>query len=137
MPGLIVAAITKTDVYIASGVILIAFFLALVVHLFRNGVLPSMNTLADLCAMVNTKGGIIVLLTMMWFITLGGTAAICLWAIVHGVDPQNGILVVLLSVLTSGAWGNVNGALFKTMTGDEPKKNGNGAPAPAPPIPNQ
>lgn len=86
---------------------------------------PSVDSIIDgilkIAPVFNSKGGIILLLTFMWFMTLGATVAICLWAIIHGVDPQNGVLIVLLSVLTSGAWGNVNGAWLKTMTGEDLK----------------
>lgn len=139
MPHSLFTSVTldKADIYIATGAFLLGVIILLALLILRKGVSPSMDTLSDLCAIVNTKGGIIILLTLMWIGTLSGTVAICLWAIIHGVDPANATLVVLLSVLTSGAWGNVNGALFKTMTGDEPKKTGNGAsvPTPTPPVP--
>ena len=113
-------AFDRTDLYvIVSAVIFTSLVWTIVALLKRNT--PTMESLNELATLTNTKGGIIILLLIMWFFTLTSTIAICLWAVVKGIDPQNGIIVLLLSNLFSGAWGNTNGALFKTMTGEDPK----------------
>lgn len=109
--------ITHAD---AWGLVALAVFATIAIRASRFR-LPDPTLLQNYATLTNTKGGIIILLIIMWWGTLLLTIAICLWVIVRGVDPQNGVLVVLLSMLTSGAWGNVNGALFKTMTGEDPK----------------
>lgn len=109
--------ITKIDVWVVIALVLLVWF-ALKACKFK---VPDPTLLGAYANLTNSKGGIIILLTFMWFITLGLTISICLWAIIHGIDPQNGILILLLGVLTSGAWGNVNGAWLRTLTGEDPK----------------
>lgn len=110
----------KTDLYVGVILAVLLGMCFLTVALLKRKT-PTIESLNELAALSNTKGGIIILLLIMWFFTLTLTTSIALWAIVKGVDPQNGILILLFGMLSSGAWGNVNGALFKTMTGEDPK----------------
>lgn len=110
----------KLDLYILIAAFILSGVIWKTLTTFKQHV-PTLASLQELATLTNTKGGIIILLVFMWFFTLILTTGIALWAIVHGVDPQNGILILLFGMLSSGAWGNVNGALFKTMTGEDPK----------------
>jgi hypothetical protein len=111
----------KLDIYIALGaVIATAFIVSALISVYR-GKFPSIQTLQDIATMFNTKGGIVLLLVTMWFITLSTTVIFGVWVIVKGVDPQNAVTITIFGMLISQAFGNVNGALFKTMTGDDPK----------------
>jgi hypothetical protein len=111
----------KLDIYIALGAVIITAFLVSTLILAYRGKFPSVQTLQDIATMFNTKGGIVLLLVVMWFLTLSTTVIFGVWVIVKGVDPQNAVTITIFGMLISQAFGNVNGALFKTMTGDDPK----------------
>jgi len=128
--------ITKVDVYVILAVFYCSISVTVWVLIARDKI-PSVDTLAELAALFNTKGGIIMFLWMAWLGTLTSTLGFGVWVIVKGVNPQHMVVTVLLGMLISQAFGNVNGALFKTMTGEEPSRNGNGngktpVPQPAP-----
>lgn len=111
---------------------LLSIFIAFVL-IFRNHI-PSIETIQDMAALFNTKGGIIMFLWLAWLGTLSTTVAFGIWVIVKGVDPQHTVVTIVLGMLISQAFGNVNGALFKTMTGEEPARNGK-PPDPTQPKP--
>lgn len=111
------AAVTKVDVY----VIAIAGLLTLAtISILRQVVIPSFSTLSSFMALLNSKGGLIFVLLILWIISFTASIALGLWALVKGVSPENAILMMLLSWVTGQAWGNINGALLKTMTGEQP-----------------
>jgi hypothetical protein len=101
--------------------LLMAALALILVSTVRQCRWPSVDSLLKLAPIFNMRGGIIMLLTIMWFTSLFLTMAFVIWVLHVGIDPQNAAVVVALAMLTSGAFGGVNGALFKTMTGEEPK----------------
>jgi hypothetical protein len=113
--------ITKYDVY---ALILLAFFALIVHQILKRVVFPSFETFSGTVALLNSKGGIIFVLLILWIISFGVSIAFGWWIIVKGISPQNALVMVLISWLTGQAWGNANGALLKTMTGEEPAKQG-------------
>jgi len=111
----------KLDIYIAAvSLILGIFFVSLVILAYR-GKVPSVETLQDIATVFNTKGGIVLVLLVMWTGTLAGTMAFGIWVIAKGIDPQHAVVVTLLGMLVSQAFGNVNGALFTAFKGEDPK----------------
>lgn len=82
---------------------------------------PSAATIIQLAPVLNTKGGLILLLVMMWTFSLLLTVVFVFWVIVHKIDPQNSAVVLLLGMLTSGAFGGVSSVLWRTMTGEDTK----------------
>ena len=118
------ATFDKTDIYIVAVTILFCVMLGSIFYLLKHTAL-SLDTLQGLAAIANSKGGLVVLMAFMWFFTLIGTTMFCIWVLTKGIDPQNAVLLNLLGMLVSGAFGTVNGALFRSMSGEEPKQNGN------------
>ena len=76
--------------------------------------------LQELATVFNTKGGIVFVLLFMWLFTLCGTVSFGIWIIAKGIDPQHTIVVTILGMLVSQAFGNVNGALFTAFKGEDP-----------------
>lgn len=115
--ALVIPSITHTEVW--AAIILVAVIVLAIkacrVKWPEPGVIQSYATIA------NTKGGIILILLTLWVMTLFVTIGFCVWVIVRGVDPQHGVVITLLGVLSGTAFGNINGAFFKTMTGEDPK----------------
>ena len=118
--------ITRTDVWLAVGLALVAF---LAIKACRVQ-FPDATTVQGYATISNTKGGIILILLFLWLFTLILTVGFCIWVIVKGIDPQHAVVITLIGTLTGTAFGNVNGAFFKTMTGEDPK-------VPLPPLPGQ
>jgi hypothetical protein len=116
-----ILSLDKLDIYVALIAALFAASVLLLLKFVKSPDLPSVQSLQNLATVFNTRGGIVVLLTFMWYSTLAITVGFCIWVVARGIDPQNAVVVTLLGVLVGQAFGNVNGALFKTMTGDEPK----------------
>ena len=112
--------IDKLDIYLIAGTLLLATFGFAFVMLWQKRY-PSVETLEALASIFNTKGGIIMFLWLAWWLTLLITICFGTWVIVKGVDPQHGVVITILGMLVAQAFGNVNGALFKTMTGEEPR----------------
>jgi hypothetical protein len=83
--------------------------------------LPTVQDIQELATVFSTKGGFILALLVMWFVTLFGTVSFGIWVIVKGVDPQHAVVVTILGMLVSQAFGNVNGSLFTSFKGDDPK----------------
>ena len=111
----------KLDIYIALGTAILVMLVIITVMAAYRGKFPSVETLQELATVFNTKGGIVLVLLLMWWITLSGTVAFGIWVIAKGVDPQHTVVVTLLGMLVSQAFGNVNGALFTAFKGDDPK----------------
>lgn len=109
--------ITRTDVWVA---IVLALVVTLAIKACRVRT-PDPATIQSFATISNTKGGIILILLGLWLFTLVITAIFSVWIIVRGVDPQHPVAITFLAMLTGTAFGNVNGALFKTMTGEDPK----------------
>lgn len=132
MASLVMAAFGRFDLYGILAVFYVTI-IAFTIYLIRTRQFPSIANLQDLATLFNTKGGLIILLTIMWLFTLVGTVIFAVWILVRGIDPSNSVVVAMLALLTGTAFGNVNGAWLKTMTGEEPSRNGNGKPSvPAP-----
>lgn len=112
--------VDKLDIYLIGGTFLLCTigFAGMLLWMKRY---PSVETLEGLASIFNTKGGIIMFLWLAWWITLYTTVAFGAWVIVKGIDPQHAVVVTILGMLVAQAFGNVNGALFKTMTGEEPR----------------
>jgi hypothetical protein len=110
----------KIDVYIIVGTVFVSV-VALLTLLIWYRRFPTVQTLTEISSLFNTKGGIIMVLWLAWWLTLFTTLSFGIWVIVKGVDPQHGVVITLLAMLSSQAFGNVNGALFKTMTGEDVK----------------
>lgn len=109
--------ITRTDVWIA---VLLSLLVTLAIKACRVQT-PDPAKVQAFATISNTKGGIILILLGLWLFTLVITAIFSVWIIVRGVDPQHPVAITFLAMLTGTAFGNVNGALFKTMTGEDPK----------------
>jgi hypothetical protein len=87
----------------------------------KNLNVPTVQDLQALATVFSTKGGFIFMLLIMWFSTLTITIAFGVWVIWKGIDPQHAVVVTILGMLVSQAFGNVNGALFTAFKGDDPK----------------
>ena len=111
----------KLDIYIALGALVLGIAFVSAVVLAYRGKVPSVETLQELATVFNTKGGIVLVLLVMWTGTLAGTVAFGIWVIAKGIDPQHAVVVTLLGMLVSQAFGNVNGALFTAFKGEDPK----------------
>lgn len=124
--------VTRTDFLVFVFLVYVAFL----IYQVRNMKLPDPAILQNYSTISNTKGGIILILLFLWLFTLILMTAFCVWVIVKGINPQNAVVVMLLGVLSGNAFGNVNGAFFKTMTGEDPKMLlvPPNPPAPVPPI---
>lgn len=117
LAGLPTPNVTRTDVWIA---IILAAMVTLAIKACRFQ-MPDPTVVQNYATIANTAGGIILILLILWIGTLLLTVAFCVWVIIKGVDPQHAVVISLLGVLAGQAFGNVNGAFFKTMTGQEPK----------------
>jgi hypothetical protein len=108
--------------YVAAVAVLCAFVLLLSLLASKVGWrVPTVQDLQSAATMANTKGGVLLILLAMWIVTLGATLAFGIW-IIHGhLDPQNAIVVTLMAMLVSQAFGNVNGAFFTAIKGEDPK----------------
>lgn len=82
---------------------------------------PDPAIMQSYATIANTPGGIILLLYFLWVFTLITTVAFCIWVLEKGIDSTNGTVVLITGMLSSGAFGAVTGALFSTMTGQDPK----------------
>jgi hypothetical protein len=100
--------------------LLVTALLLVLVALIRAIKWPSVDDLTKLAPLFNTKGGLIILLTFMWFFSLSTTVAVVVWVVWGKVDPQNSAVVTLTGMLTSGAFGGVSSVLWRTMTGEDP-----------------
>ncbi len=119
--------ITHTEVW---AIIVLTAFVVLAIKACRGFKLPDPGSVQGYATLANSKGGLVLLMTFMWFFTLVSTAAFTVWILIRGVDPQNAQVITLTGMFISQAFGTVNGALFKTMTGEDPKP-----PSPLPLIP--
>jgi hypothetical protein len=130
--------ITRFDIYGIFAVGWLTTF-GLVCLLIAKDKIPSVDTILEFSTLFNTKGGIIMSLWVAWLGCILVTVAFGVWVILHGINPQHIVVVLLLNTLTSNVSGGVGAVLFKTMTGEEPSRNGNGKhppdPLAAPPMP--
>ena|SRR5277367_6593194 len=115
--------LTKIDVEVITGLMFLSTYV-LVITMAWRGNFPSVDQLLELSTLFNAKGGIIMALWVAWIFTLMLTVGFGMWVIVRGVDPQHTVVTVIFGMLISQAFGGVNGVLFKTMTGEDPKING-------------
>lgn len=121
--------ITRFDVW---AVIILSLLAVLAIKACRFA-WPDPTVLASYASIANTQGGMIMILLILFISVFAITTVFCIWCLVRGIDPQNGI-VILLTGLFSGAIGAVSGALFTAMKG-EAKIVPGPAPAPVPPVP--
>lgn len=110
----------KLDIYIALGAAIVAMIVTATITAAFKDKLPSVTTLQEVATIFNTKGGIILVLLMMWGVTLSGTVAFGIWVIAKGIDPQHAVVLTILGMLVSQAFGNVNGSLFTMLKGEDP-----------------
>jgi len=108
--------ITHADVWVA---IVLALVVVLAIKACRVK-LPDPSVVQNYATIANTQGGMVLILLSLFVGAFLLTTGFCVWALVRGIDPQNGI-VILLTGLFSGAIGAVSGALFTAMKGQEPK----------------
>lgn len=108
--------ITRFDVW---AVIILTLLIVLAIKACKF-TWPDPTKLASYASIANTQGGMIMILFWLFISVFAITTVFCVWALVRGIDPQNGI-VILLTGLFSGAIGAVSGALFTAMKGGEPK----------------
>jgi hypothetical protein len=104
-------------------ILLISTFLAvfgLLTFMAWKRSFPSVEQVTAFATLFNTPGGIIMFLWAAWVGTLTITVFFGVWVIRVGIDPQHQVVTIILGMLISQAFGNVNGALFKTMTGEKP-----------------
>jgi hypothetical protein len=83
--------------------------------------LPTVQDIQELATVFSTKGGFILALLVMWFWLIIVAVSFGIWVISKGIDPQNAIVVTILAMLVSTAFGGVCGALFTAFKGDDPK----------------
>lgn len=121
--------ITRFDVW---AVIVLAALVTGAIKACRVKV-PDPAVIQSYATIANTQGGMILILLMLFMSTFGITTVFCIWTLVRGIDPQNGI-VILLTGLFSGAIGAVSGALFTAMKGQEPKPPSATSPVTTAPI---
>lgn len=81
---------------------------------------PAPATMQGYATISNTPGGLILILTLLFILTLFLTIGFGVWIIARGVDPQNAVAITILGMLSSGAFGGVSGALFSQMKGQDP-----------------
>lgn len=112
-----IPAITHAEVWVFIALCLLAW---IAIRACRVK-FPDPHVLQSYATVTNTKGGIILILLSLWIGTLLLTLGFGTWIIIRGVDPQHATVITILAMLTGTAFGNVNGALFKTMTGEDPK----------------
>jgi hypothetical protein len=110
---------TRIELDILIAAILLGGFGFLTLMAWKRS-FPPVETIVEFAALFNQPGGIIMFLWAAWAGTLTITLLFGIWVIRVGIDPQHSVVVTILGMLISQAFGNVNGALFKTMTG-EPK----------------
>jgi hypothetical protein len=108
--------ITHADVWIT---IILILLVTLAVKACRF-TWPDAATVQSYATITNTPGGLILILTILWVFTLANLEAFCIWTLVKGIDPQNGTVILLQGMLSTGAFGAVSGALFSQMKGQEP-----------------
>jgi hypothetical protein len=105
---------------IASIIILWAF-------LQWHGKLPSAESIQSLATVMATKGGNILILTGMGFVFFfAGLRLIyyCLSLSIDGkVSTDNAVMMLAITFVTGTAFGGTQGALLKTMTGENVKSN--------------
>lgn len=111
----------RWDVYVALFAALFTLVAVATIVAAFKGRMPSVQTLQNLATLFNTKGGVVVLLVFMWWFTLVGTVSFGIWVIAKGIDPQHTVVVTILGMLISQAFGNVNGSLFTMFKGEDPK----------------
>ncbi len=110
----------KLDVYLIAGTFILTIsMIVFMAMLWRRA--PSVESLEALASIFNTKGGIIMFLWLAWWVTMFLVIGFGSWVIIKGVDPQHAVVITIMGMLVSNAFGNVSGALFKTMTGEEPR----------------
>jgi len=108
--------ITRTDVWIFISLALLVWFLIKACR-FQW---PEPAKMQGYATITNTPGGLILILTLLFVLTLFSTLAFGVWIIARGIDPQNAVAITILGMLTSGAFGGVSGALFSQMKGQDP-----------------
>lgn len=100
-------------------------FVSLFVVLLWHGKLPSVESIQGLATISATKGGnIIILMVMAFSFFFAGMRLIyyCLGLSVDGkITVDNAVMMLAISFVTGTAFGNVMGALLKTMTGENVK----------------
>jgi hypothetical protein len=116
----IMPTITRLDIWIAIALTLLV---VLMIKACRF-TWPDPSVVQSYATVANTPGGLILILLVLWIGTLAITVAFCVWVLVRGIDPQNGTVVLITGMLSSGAFSAVSGALFTRMTGQEPKLPG-------------
>jgi hypothetical protein len=100
--------------------------------------LPSIQSLQGLADLLNTKGGIVMLLTLLSITFFAAGMRMMYWAVNMQLDGKlttdNALIISAFNFCTGTAFGGSFAALLKTMTGEEPSKK---APAgeEVPPVP--
>jgi hypothetical protein len=117
------ALILRPDVYILLGVVLVLYIVGMITNK-----LPTTGAIHDLVAMVDSKGGNIIILFFlaMYFFHRTEQMYYGVMALVNTgkIASDNGVALNGLLFCT-GAFGSVSGALLKVMTGTElPPQNG-------------
>jgi len=107
---------------------LLGMFIALGVVVWRKA-WPSAAVLHDLVDLMNTKGGIILLLWMTSMIFFGVGMKMVYWGVNRMLEGKlstdNALILSAFNWITGSAFGGAFGAMIKTMTGDDPKHDRN------------
>ena len=107
------------DLAIGHSLILIAILIFLA-FMYWNKRLPTVETFRNASTVAETHGGQIIILTTMalvFFIVSMGFAYYIMDAIIdQTIKPDNAMVMVMLNWVTGAAFGNVMGALIKTMS---------------------
>lgn len=102
-------------------------FTLLFVFLLWHKKLPTVESIQGLATVSATKGGnIIILMVMAFSFFFAGMRLIyyCLGLSVDGkITVDNAVMMLAISFVTGTAFGNVMGALLKTMTGENVKSD--------------
>ncbi len=108
--------ITHADVWVAICLVMLITLLIKACRLKW----PEPATMQGYATITNTPGGLILILTSLFVLTLFLTIGFAVWIIARGIDPQNAVAITILGMLSSGAFGGVSGALFSQMKGQDP-----------------
>jgi hypothetical protein len=105
--------------------------------------LPSTSGLHDLVDLVNTKGGIIIVLWVTSMIFFGVGMKVLFWStnrMIEGkISTDNAMVLTCFNWISGSCFGGAFGAMIKTMTGDDLRHltRSTDVPPPTPPGPDQ
>jgi hypothetical protein len=105
--------------------VLLGVFLTLGIVVWRKA-WPDAQVIHDAIEMLNSKGGIILLLWLTSMMFFGAGIEMVYWGVNKMIEGKlttdNALILSSFNFITGSAFGGAFGALLKTMTGEEPKR---------------